>query len=251
MTPSTVYFAGITQALNWAKRFLKEAGMIAADSPNWNVNHLILDVPSFRKGDPLCDNGNLDTLLEALPHSIIVWGGNLNHPRLNAFRTIDFLKDETYLVENAAITADCTTDVIAPLLKDVWQKQNILIIGWGRIGKCLAQNLHALGCAVTVSARSEADIRHLTHLGYPVIPTAQVHQYAKKFSVIINTVPAPVLSAIETDESNCIKIDLASVKGIEGEDVVWARGLPGKYAPERSGRLIADTFLRLWKEERI
>ena len=141
--------------------------------------------------------------------------------------------------------------MIAPLLKDVWQKQNILIIGWGRIGKCLAQNLHALGCAVTVSARSEADIRHLTHLGYPVIPTAQVHQYAKKFSVIINTVPAPVLSAIDTDESNCIKIDLASVKGIEGEDVVWARGLPGKYAPERSGRLIADTFLRLWKEERI
>ena len=44
---------------------------------------------------------------------------------------------------------------------------------------------------------------------------------------------------------NAIKIDLASVPGMNGDDVIIARGLPGKEAPESSGKLIADTILRL------
>ena len=40
-------------------------------------------------------------------------------------------------------------------------------------------------------------------------------------------------------------IDLASKLGIEAEDVIWARGLPGKDAPETSGDLIARTVIRL------
>ena len=45
-----------------------------------------------------------------------------------------------------------------------------------------------------------------------------------------------------------MKIDLASEKGLGGEDVIWARGLPGIHAPESSGRLIAETCLRLGME---
>lgn len=46
-----------------------------------------------------------------------------------------------------------------------------------------------------------------------------------------------------------MKIDLASKPGIGGTDVLWARGLPGKFAPESAGKLIAQTILRLLKEE--
>jgi hypothetical protein len=45
--------------------------------------------------------------------------------------------------------------------------------------------------------------------------------------------------------SDCLKIDLASQIGIEGDDVLWARGLPGKDAPESAGWLIARTIERL------
>ena len=44
-------------------------------------------------------------------------------------------------------------------------------------------------------------------------------------------------------------IDLASEPGMQGKSVIPARGLPGKYAPESSGKLIADTILRVLKEE--
>ena len=48
---------------------------------------------------------------------------------------------------------------------------------------------------------------------------------------------------------DCVKIDLASKPGIEDEDVIIARGLPGIHFPESSGKLIADTLLRLCQEE--
>ena len=64
--------------------------------------------------------------------------------------------------------------------------------------------------------------------------------------MIFNTVPALVLPDAPAD---ALKIDLASKPGIGGTDVLWARGLPGKFAPESAGKLIAQTVLRLLKEE--
>ena len=67
--------------------------------------------------------------------------------------------------------------------------------------------------------------------------------------LIFNTVPEMVLSADQLSACrNCVKIDLASKPGIGGKDVVIGRGLPGKYAPESSGRLIAQTILQHFKE---
>jgi hypothetical protein len=45
-----------------------------------------------------------------------------------------------------------------------------------------------------------------------------------------------------------LKVNL-SLPGIAGGDVIKALGLPGKMVPETSGRLIADTIIRLLKEE--
>jgi hypothetical protein len=46
-------------------------------------------------------------------------------------------------------------------------------------------------------------------------------------------------------------IDLASRQGIDHEDVIIARGLPGIHFPESSGILIAKTFLQYYKEAAI
>ena len=72
----------------------------------------------------------------------------------------------------------------------------------------------------------------------------------RRFRVIFNTVPAPLLNREQLAfcRQDCLKLELASVSGMEGDDVLVARGLPGKFAPESSGNLIADTILRLWAE---
>ena len=68
----------------------------------------------------------------------------------------------------------------------------------------------------------------------------------EKYRLIINTVPAMVLPAAP---GTALKMDLASVPGIGGKDVMQARGLPGKLAPESSGTLIAQTITQWIKEK--
>ena len=69
--------------------------------------------------------------------------------------------------------------------------------------------------------------------------------------IIVNAFQGQVTVIADLFQSldHCIKIDLASAKGIAGDDVIWARGLPGIHAPESSGRLIAETFVRKLQEE--
>lgn len=251
MKKSMVYTAGTTRALEYAAHYLKEAGVPVTQTPQWNVAHLLLDVPSFRFGTTLEDEKNLDTLLSALPQDITVWGGQINHPALADYARVDLLKDEWYLAQNAAITAHCALQVATPLLHTTIAETPTLILGWGRIGKCLGKLLRDMGCPVTIASGSEDKRALLESLGYWTTDTASVASVLSRFRLIFNTIPEMVLpEQAQKDCDSCIKIDLASRRGIAGEDVIWARGLPGVYAPESSGRLIAQSFLRLRKEEK-
>jgi dipicolinate synthase subunit A len=170
-----------------------------------------------------------------------VVGGNLNHPALERYQCVDLMQDAFYVAENANITAHCAVKLALSKLPITLEDQKVLVVGWGRIGKCLAQLLRNLGAEVAVQARKESDLAILAALGY--LPRQKIDGYR----VIFNTVPAPIIGETECElcRSDCLKIDLASDQGIAGEDVLWARGLPGKDAPESSGRLIALTAARL------
>lgn len=237
--------AGTTPALGYARQFLQNAGIPVTDTFRWDVKHLLLDVPSFRPGGIIPD-----TILSSLPREITIWGGTLDHPALEGYHCVDLLKDEIYLTKNAAITADCTLTLIRSALYGDFAGRKVLIIGWGRIGKSLAFKMSKLGCDITVAARSTSDRAKLAKLGFRAMDTSLLSHDLVGFDMIINTVPSLLLCESDlTLCTACLKIDLASIKGIAGEDVIWARGLPGKYAPEQSGQLIAETFLRILKEE--
>ena len=246
MKPMLVYPIAATEAVRYAVQNLVEADIPIVDHPTPDVTHLLLDIPSFTENGNLRSGKEITQYLQMLPSDITIVGGNLNHPALSEYRTVDFLQDSRYLAMNAAITADCALRVAAPLLStSIWDTPT-LIIGWGRIGKCLVRLLQGLGCNVTVAARKETDRATLQSLGIPAVDMdASLH----KFRLIFNTAPEPVLERQITQCRNCIKIDLASRQGLKGDDVILARALPGKMVPESSGRQIAETFLRLCKEE--
>ena len=62
----------------------------------------------------------------------------------------------------------------------------------------------------------------------------------------LSSIPTMVLPQVP---ANIYAIDLASKPGMGGENVIVARGLPGKMQPEQSGQLIAETFMRLREVE--
>lgn len=240
------YVPGTGAASRAACRILGQKFHIA-EKPEPDVTHLLLPVPSFEADGRIKGGGVLENILGDLPEDITVIGGNLNHPLLNGYKCIDLLRDEEYTAKNAAITADCAIRVAGANLPVVFEKCPILIVGWGRIGKCLAAKLKALGADVTVTSRKHEDRCMLRALGYGAEDPGAIADLSR-FRVIFNTAPTPVLSCTPRDT---LKIDLASKPGILGSDVIRAGGLPGKMVPESSGALIARSVIRIFDEMEV
>lgn len=234
------YPAGHTAALGSAVEVLKKAGCRFADTAR-EATHLLLPVPSIDSDGCIFGGGPLDALLQQLPQDITVIGGNLDLP---GYRVWDLLKDPDYLAKNAHITACCALQVAVNQLPVILTGLEVLVIGWGRIGKCLASLLRQNGADVTVAARKETDRAMLRSLGYTAVDTADLD--TTPYRLIFNTAPAMLLPQCPGDG---LKIDLASKLGLGGLDVVWARHLPGRYAPESSGKLIAETVLKFAQKE--
>lgn len=238
------YCAGCSRAQIYAAAFLMEEGAVFLPCPDHTVTHLLLPVPSFEPDGSIKGGGDLSEILSRLPRTVTVIGGNLGRPELAEYDTLDLLGDPWYLARNASITAHCTLELALAKLPVTLEKCPVLIVGWGRIGKCLAKLLHAMGACVTVAARKESRRVMIDALGYKSCATEDIR--TANYRLIINTVPAMVLP---NAPGTALKIDLASVPGIGGKDVLHARGLPGLLAPESSGALIAQTITR-WIEEK-
>ena len=238
------YCAGNSRAQIYAAAFLMEEGVSLLPCPDHTVTHLLLPVPSFEPDGSIKGGGDLGDILAKLPKTVTVIGGNLNRPELSEYEVLDLLEDPWYLARNASITAHCTLELALAKLPVTLEKCPVLVIGWGRIGKCLAKLLHGLGACVTVAARKESRRVMIEALGYKSCPIEEIH--AENYRLIINTVPAMVLPAAP---GTALKIDLASQPGIGGAGVLQARGLPGLLAPESSGALIAQLVSQWLKEK--
>ena len=247
MNGQIFYSAGHTDALDYAVAELKRKGCDVTQAPAKNITHLILPVPGFEADGSLKGGGALAEVLSALPKNITVCGGNLQHPALAGYKTADLLQDSLYLAENARITAHCAIKAAMNKLPVTLWGCHVLVIGWGRIGKCLAALLKSIGAIVTVAARKEADRAILLALGYDALDAQNLDYSLARYRVIFNTAPVMLLpkEAMAYCCPDCLKIDLASAPGMDSPDVIWARGLPNKDAPESSGELIARTVLRL------
>lgn len=250
MDKKLIYVAGSTAACRFAHTYLLEAGFPVTECPGPSVGHLILDVPSFGPEGQLRMGGDVEQFLTGLPDDVAIYGGNLNHPALKNYRTVDFLQDADYLARNAYITAECALDVALPYLRITLRNCPTLIIGWGRIGKCLGQLLKAIGAKVTIAARKETDRAMIQALGYQTAVPSSLGTQLGQYRLVFNTAPELVLGQEQTTffRDDAVIIELASKTGIEHEDIIIARGLPGIHMPESSGKLIAETFLRYYKE---
>lgn len=215
-------------ATEYAAQYLKDSGVTVTATVMPDTTHLLLPVPT--------------RCFDDLPAGVVIVGGNLHC--LPGYKTIDLLKDPEYLAENAAITARCAVALIGKELNGL----PVLILGWGRIGKCLGKLLDDAGAKVTIAARNETDVALVSALGHRGVFIDQVAPLLPEFGAVLNTVPAMVLPAF-TCAPDCVLLELASRPGMAGNNIIRASGLPGKYAPEASGALIARRLLAILKEE--
>lgn len=237
MPKETICCVCRTDAVRYAAKYLAERRFQVTESPGPDVTHLLLPVPSFSQGDDY-----LSSILSQLPEDVIVCGGNLDIPLLKNYWTVDLLQDSYYLADNAAITAECAIRIMEE--NTDLSGCPVLVLGWGRIGKCLGQQLRDKGADISIAARKEEDLALIHALGFKPVQIRTVDKDLTQYRVILNTIPAMVFPEMVTAPDATI-LELASKPGMQGEHIISARGLPGKMAPEASGKLICDTFIRL------
>lgn len=189
--------------------------------------------------------------------------GNITEPIRNILDEksivyIDLLKREEFSVLNTISTAEGTIQIAMEETQRTVHGRNVLIMGFGRIGKVLAKMLSGIGAKVYCEARKNEDIAWIKAYGYEPIHLNDLDKYLEKFDIIINTIPFQILDKNRLDllKKDIVIIDLASNPG--GVDrkaakeknikLIWALSLPGKVAPVTSAEFIKETLYHALKE---
>lgn len=205
---------------------------------------------------------NVKDLMELLANKIFIAGSiksDVYHlAEENNVQIIDILKREELSVLNAVSTAEGAIKVAIEETPKNLHRSNILVLGFGRIGKILAHMLSGLGAKVACEARKNSDLAWIKAYGYEPIPLPELNQNLEKYDIIINTIPYMVLDkdALENVKKDALVIDLASNPGgVDREAIkekqikfVWALSLPGKISPVTSAEFIKETLYNVVKE---
>lgn len=170
----------------------------------------------------------------------------------------DYFAREELAVANAVPSSEGAIQIAMEELPITLQDARVLVIGYGRLGKVLAQQLHGLGARVTVAARNPADRAWVRAWGYGDVPSDHLARHTGGFDLICNTVPVCLLDreALSGVTPGCLIIDLASkpggvdfaAAGELGIKVIWALSLPGKVAPVTAGKAIRSAIYNIMTE---
>lgn len=171
---------------------------------------------------------------------------------------LDYYDREEAQAANAVPTVEGALQLAMASTDHTIHASRCLVIGYGRIGRLLADRLLALGAEVTVSARKYGDLAWISAWGCQSIQTGALAGHLERFDLIFNTAPALILDGARLRETreDCVIIDLASAPGgvdLEearrlGRQAIPAPGLPGKIAPRTAAAAIRDSVYHILEE---
>ena len=233
-----------------------ESALMDADTV---VLPLPVSVDAKSLNSPFLENEQiaLSRIVDALSQKQTVIGGRIPEDMVRALgdkgiTVIDYFKSEAFQIENAYTTSEAALSIAMNNLKRNIRGARFAVMGYGRIARTLTELLIKLGGKVCVLARKESDLAWARIAGAKVmrITSENIKKLADGYDIIFNTVPSWLFfeDFLSRVDKNTLIIDLASSPG--GVDVsaakklnsrvLWASSLPGKYAPESAGELIAD-----------
>lgn len=202
-----------------------------------------------------------DILIEAILSHIkdnqLLLGGHIQRKWLDLaadqkVNIIDYFEREELQVLNAIPTAEGAIQLAMEEMETTIHGSNAFVLGFGRIGKTVANFLAAIGANVYVIARKHADLAWIQAKGYHPVHLQEMESHLHHANLIINTIPHIVLEGKELKKvsEDGLIIDLASHPGgvdlAAAEDLsirtIWALGLPGKVAPISAARCIRKTI---------
>ena len=176
----------------------------------------------------------------------------------NNIQVTDMIKNEKLAILNSISTAEGAIEVAMKETDTIIHGSNILILGFGRIGKVLSKKLQGLSAHITCAARKQEDFAWINAYGYNLININEMGKELEQFDIIFNTVPHLILTKEKLKYLNkkCLLIELASNPGgidrKEAENykikVVEALALPGKVAPTTTAGFMKEIIYDLTEQ---
>ncbi|MCI9000258.1 MAG: dipicolinate synthase subunit DpsA [Clostridia bacterium] len=171
---------------------------------------------------------------------------------------LDIIKREELAVLNAISTAEGAIQIAINETPKNLHGNNVLVLGFGRIGKVLSKMLDGIGAKVACEARKTTDLAWIKAYGYEPINLIELKENLNRFDIIINTIPYIVLTKdmLQEVKKDTLIIDLASNPGGVDRQAIkelgikfnWALSLPGKVSPITSAEFMKETLLNMFKE---
>lgn len=174
------------------------------------------------------------------------------------FRLIEYGIIPSFVEENGAITAEGALQIAMRHRLRTLRGSDVLVIGYGGIGKPLSAMLKSLGADVSVAVRREEQLWILKGEGYRPVLSKDLLQFAGEYDVIFNTAPQLLLTCpvLEQMSPGVLIVDLASRPG--GVDwktaremelkAVHALALPGQLTPVSGAIAIQHAIYQICEE---
>ena len=166
---------------------------------------------------------------------------------------IDIMKREELIILNTIATAEGAVKIAIESTEKILQGSNVLILGFGRVGKVVANKFSKMDCNITCAARKAADLAWIQANGYKKMNINEIDESINNFDIIINTVPKVIVNRniLEMMKKDVLIIDLASNPG--GIDRIaaqqfninlnWALALPRKNSAYYFSRIYKTSYI--------
>lgn len=191
------------------------------------------------------ENLSLTELQRCLRKKQRVFGGMIpgrfrQHCEEREIVCFDFMEDEELALYNTIATAEGVI-LEALLHKDTnLHKSSVLLLGYGRCGRILADKLRGLSARVTICSRNPQELALADSLGLETLALTELTSAIGTFEYIFNTIPAQTLyrEQVAKLRQDALLLDIASGQGCVAPEEAAALtgrffrcpGLPGKYA---------------------
>lgn len=177
---------------------------------------VLLPVPYSRDGTHLNaplhpEPVPLDALLAHATDGLPIFGGMLPKGGFPGCVCLDYYS-ERMQIRNAVPSAEGALMIALERMPGTLHGSSAFVIGYGRIGKLLADRLRAFGAEVTVFARKENDRAFAEAFSCRAAPIEALAERLGEADVLFNTAPAALLApeALDALKPEAVFIELAS-----------------------------------------
>ena len=250
-----MFFIGKDKRTMYLKELYEKESLVTEDLES--ANYVILPIPITKDGIHITgEDIIIDDIIKNFKNKKIISGGISSDIKrkfqINNIDYVDLMSLDEIAILNAIPTAE---GAIARSMEETQKTihgSNVLVLGFGRTGKILADKLKGLNANVFCEARSKKDIAHIKALGYNVVELENLNCFLSDMDIIYSTVPILILNEerLKLLKKDAVIIDIVSAPG--SVDYIKAKelgikaflelGIPSKVAPKSAAEYLKETI---------